>query len=223
MNYKRIPYTTRWVEYPDVEGVLKEIGGKPTSKRADGRDLYTLPAIYDAETKKVITESMDIAVYLDETFPDSPRLIPEGARAAVKLVDLTYMEKVVGPLLPLMLPAVCYKLNPASFEYFRTTREASFKKKLEEFAPVGPVRDEGWAAVKRGLSVFASLYARNGEGKEFFFANTFSYADAIVLGWIIWVKIVLGAENEEWKAVASWNGGKWARLLEITKEYQAIL
>lgn len=218
LNYKGIPYKTQWIEYPDIEETLKKLGGTPTSTKDDGRDHYTLPAIHDSTTRKTITDSMDIAVYLEEKYPDTPSLFPKGTRAATELLNYHFMTTVSAKLLPLLLPPTCLSLNPPSAEYFRRTREQSYGKTLEEFAPPGPARDEAWAKVKEGLELLASIYAKNGEGKPYFFGEAFSYADAIVAGFLVWARIVVRPESEEWKAVASWNDGRWAKLLDLVEK-----
>lgn len=218
MNYKGIPYKTEWVEYPDIEETLKKLGGVPTSKKADGRDHYTLPAIHDPTTGKIVTDSMNIAAYLDKEYPDTPSLLPKGTRAATELLNSHFKSTVLTKLSPLMLPPCCATLNPRSAEYFRRTREKSYGKKLEEFTPPGPIREEAWAKVKEGLNLLDEIYAKNGEEKPYFFGETFSFADVIVAGCLIWVRIILRPESEEWKAVARWNEGRWAKLLELVEK-----
>ena len=119
---------------------------------------------------------------------------------------------------PIALPAVHGILNPPSQEYFRTTREKMFGKKLEEFAPAGLVRDGVWKQVKEGLDKLASFYDENDGDSVLFFKDTFAFADTIVIGYLLWAKISLGADSEEWKTMASWNNGRWERLLESTKK-----
>ena len=67
-----------WVEYPDVEPLCKKIGAAPTgTKGADGSPLYTLPTIYDPNTKTAVSDSSKIVRYLDATYPSSgPTLLP---------------------------------------------------------------------------------------------------------------------------------------------------
>lgn len=228
LNYKGVPYETKWVEYPDIEGTLQSIGGRPTSKKNDGTDYYTLPAIYDPSTGAVVTDSLKIADYLDAQYPapDYPRLIPEGCRAAVQLILDHDVYKVLNSggsvLLPLLVLPACQKLNPVSSEFFRRTREADFKQKLEDISPKGEKRDSDWTKAKSGFSSLATIYEMNGEGKEFFFGETFSFVDMIIIGRLLWAKALLGDENEEWKAMEKWDGGKWCRLLALTREYQIV-
>ncbi|PSR72266.1 hypothetical protein PHLCEN_2v11858 [Hermanssonia centrifuga] len=80
LNYKGLPYRTEWVEYPDIEVLCIRIGAPPTSTK-HGRPRYTLPVIYDPSTNSVISDSVDIAKYLDETYPDTPKLLPAGTEA----------------------------------------------------------------------------------------------------------------------------------------------
>jgi hypothetical protein len=77
LNYKRLLYRTVWVEYPDIKPLSLEIGAAPTSHNADGAAFYTLPAIHDPNTGKTISDSFDIAQYLDVTYPERP-VLPLG-------------------------------------------------------------------------------------------------------------------------------------------------
>lgn len=82
LQLKGIPFKTEWVEYPDIEPLCKRIGALPTSKKTDGRDHYTLPTIFDPSTGRAISDSLPIALYLDQTYPDSPghSLFPNKGR-----------------------------------------------------------------------------------------------------------------------------------------------
>jgi len=217
LNYKGIPFTTEWVEYPDIEPLLKKIGGAPTSKKEDGRDHYTLPAIHDSETGKVVTDSLNIAVYLDEKFPEKPLLFPHGTRAAIELFLYHFETNFHRPLRNLLLPPCCNNLNPFSEEYFRRTREASFGCKMEEISPKGPKRDELWTEFQQGLARLSEWYAKNGRGKRYFLGDTFSFADAIMVGNLLWAE---KATHDEYVRVASWDSGRWGELVEATRQYQ---
>ncbi|KAJ7067615.1 hypothetical protein C8F01DRAFT_980401 [Mycena amicta] len=79
LNFKGLTYMTKWIEYPDIEGLVKDLGGRPTRAKADGRPHDTLPMIHDPSTGETVTDSFKIAVYLDKTYPDTPLLMPSGA------------------------------------------------------------------------------------------------------------------------------------------------
>jgi hypothetical protein len=79
LNYKRIPYKTVWVEYPDIKALSLEIGAQPTSFDDAGVGEYTLPTIRDPELGTV-TNSYDIALALDKRYPERP-VVPAGTAA----------------------------------------------------------------------------------------------------------------------------------------------
>ncbi|KAG9309683.1 hypothetical protein JVU11DRAFT_10355 [Chiua virens] len=120
LNYKRLPYRTCWVEFPDVENTLRAINAPPTSVRPDGRPVYTLPAIFDPTAiassyldpsgsvvsqprPVVLTHANTIAEYLERTYPARP-VIPEGTRALQTLFVHHITEVFVQPLLPILIP-----------------------------------------------------------------------------------------------------------------------
>lgn len=72
LNYKRIPYRTIWAEFADAQKLCKQIGATPTTHYADGTPRYTLPTIHDPNTGRIISDSYDIARYLDEQYPERP-------------------------------------------------------------------------------------------------------------------------------------------------------
>ena len=96
MDYKRLPYKTVFVEFSEIARVSQEIGAKPTGTWPDGSPKYTVPAIYDPSTKTAVSDSVAIAQYLDATYPDTPRVIPEGTEAFQETV-LVALRTVVGP------------------------------------------------------------------------------------------------------------------------------
>ena len=44
------------------------------------RTSYTLPAIYDPRTKRAIMDSVEIAKYLDDEYPETHAVIPKKLR-----------------------------------------------------------------------------------------------------------------------------------------------
>ncbi len=94
---------------------------------------------------------------------------------------------------------------------------------MEEFAPPGPKRNEVWAAVKAGFDTVAVKYASNGDGTlPYFYGDKISYADLVVVSYLLYIKTILGPDNPEWKEMEDWNEGRWMKLFELTKKYQVI-
>ena len=66
LSYKGLPFEIQRVELPDIASRMKEIGAT-SGTGLDGNELYTLPVLHDPNTGAIITNSWDIAVYLDNT------------------------------------------------------------------------------------------------------------------------------------------------------------
>ncbi|KAH7909189.1 hypothetical protein BJ138DRAFT_1155859, partial [Hygrophoropsis aurantiaca] len=220
LNIKRVAYRTEWIEYCDIEALALKIGAIPTDVKPDGKPLYTLPIIQDPNTGKVIADSFAIAEYLDETYPNAPTLFPRGSKALFAAFEGGIVN-ALGPIGRLQLALICPLLNGPSEKYYRPSREAMFGMKIEEFSPIGEKRDGDLAKFKASLaSVYEWLAKSNG---EYVMDDTVSYADAILNGWLIWIKIVHGADSEVWKDIASWNEGRWAKHLKAMDKFAAIV
>ncbi|KAG8220972.1 hypothetical protein J3R82DRAFT_2477 [Butyriboletus roseoflavus] len=208
LNIKGVPYKTEWVEYPDIESLAKKIGAPATGTKDDGTPAYTLPIINDPNTGKVIADSFLIAEYLDATYPNGNTLFPSGTKPLVEAFESSVVG-AIGGILPLQLAISCFILNPPSEKYFRATREAKFGQKIEAFSPEGPKRDADLAKGKEGLAQVDNWLAKS-DGK-FVLGNTVSYADAVLAGWLTWIKVtkVIWGNN-----VATWHNGRWATYLE---------
>ena len=167
-----------------------------------------------------MADSVAIAEYLDSTYPNSlgGPLFPQGSRAAFAAFQAS-VAQALPPIFDLVVPAVHRILNPASQQYFRTTREARYGMKLEEVAPLGSARrEELWRKTQEGLDQIAKFYEKDGKDKLWFLGDTFSFADAYFAGYLAWIMAVLGADSEEWKRLVSWNEGRWARLVDATAD-----
>ena len=225
LNIKGIPYKTVWVEYPDIEAVCKKIGASATDKRMDGTPLYTLPVIYDPNTMRAVSESAAIARYLDSTYPDTPRLIPEAADALVSAFIDAFWAALDWQFEPIILPVETTILRPASRPYFRETREKKLGCKLEEAAPPGSERlEECWAGVQRGVHKMACWLNADGKDKVFFMGNKtgITYADIMLASFLMWFRISFGVESEEWRRMMSWDGGRWVQFMGAFQSYEAV-
>ncbi|TFY64401.1 hypothetical protein EVG20_g5956 [Dentipellis fragilis] len=216
LNAKGIPYRTVWVEYPDIADLCKRIGAEHTGMRPNGPH-YTLPVVQDPNTGAIVSDSFKIAQYLDKTYPDTIRLVPDGTAAFQAMFVETTTYKVMFLMYKTFLEKIVPLLNPRSSEYFRRTREAFFGVKIEEVAPPGPARDETWKEMLDGLSLVTKWEA---EGKGIFMmGETVSFADIVMLALLHWVKIMEGVESKEWKDVMGTDDGRWAKFYQALEKW----
>ncbi|KAL1950704.1 hypothetical protein VTO73DRAFT_5828 [Trametes versicolor] len=222
LNIKGIPYKTVWVEYPDIESVMRKIGALPTETNANGTPHYTLPAIYDPNTKTALAESALIARYLDKTYPDTPRLIPEGTAALHAAFTQAFRAVLTKDLMPITIPATADHLPPRSEAYFRATREVFFGGPLQELAPPGPKREKHWAEVKKAFGTYAQWLHADGVDKPFILGDKIGYADVTIASFAVWIRIVLGEDSKEWTDLKTWDGGRWATYMDTFKQYEDV-
>ncbi|KAF8633122.1 hypothetical protein AX15_001502 [Amanita polypyramis BW_CC] len=209
LNYKRIPFTTEWVEFPDIEAKCKELNIPPSIIKRDGSSLYTVPAIWDPSTKTGISNSPHIAKYLDETYPDTPPVLFDGIEeynhimTAYKLPELRNIDQFLVPLIHDKL------LSPRSQEYFGRTREQMFGRKIGEIMPTGEERVKRWDEVRKGFDIVDGWLQKN--GGPFARGEEASFVDFALGGHLMWYKRVFGEESEYWKDILTWNEGRWGK------------
>ena len=208
------------MEFADIASVMQKLGAKPTGKRKDGAEIYTVPVIHDEKTGEYVSDSYAIAEYLDATYPDTPRLIPEGTSKEIAEFERQINAKLVAPLVPLIMFPVHQNLSPRSQEFFRVTRERMFRKKLEEIAPAGS-RDGLFKKLEEGLGELGVVYDQKaGADTPYFLGDTLSYADMILLSWLLWPKSIL--VPEEWERIAGFQEGRWGKLVNSLGDLQKI-
>ncbi|MCV0397747.1 MAG: glutathione S-transferase family protein [Rhizobiaceae bacterium] len=142
----------------------------------------TVPVLRDGGT--VVSESFEIARYLEETYPERQSLFGgRGGEAATRFINQWAQRAVMAQLLPMILMDVHSTLAPEDQAYFRTSREKRFGKRLEEL-PQG--RDGRLAGLRAGLEPLRAMLALQpylgGEGPLF--------GDHIVFGAFQWARIV---------------------------------
>ena len=155
LNMKGLPYKTVWVEYPDIETLCKKIGSTPTFTRRSREPLYSLPVIYDPNTKSVVSDSGAIARYLDRTYPDTRTLIPAEADALTAAFGAA-LWTVFNPdtdLVAIIMPAAFAQLREKSRPYFRETREKNLGRTME--AMLESADDAQWEKVRASFATMA--------------------------------------------------------------------
>ena len=172
--------------------------------------------IYDPATKQVISNSKDIAEYLDEQYPASQKLIVDPAfETEWEGVILTNILKVV-PLSTFMV--LINRVSAPAAQHIRTIREAQFGKTLEEVSTEEAVRQQ-WKEFESGFTNISGFYKE--AGTPFLSkGDAPMWADLIVGSRLISQKFVYGEDSKEWKAILEWDGGLWKKLLEALQVYE---
>ena len=162
----------------------------------DGRSK-TVPVLNDNGV--IIPESFDIAVYLDDTYPDLPALFGhDGVVAAARLI-LNWANATIHPILSrMMIKDIHDVLAPADQAYFRQSREKRFGKTLEEAQTGLDANAEALSNALMPARVTLGHHDWLGGGGPL-------YTDYIVFGSLIWLVTVAGRlPLPEDDAVAVW-------------------
>lgn len=174
LNYKGIPYETRWVEYPEIAPLFKSFGIAPNSA---GSMPYTVPAIQMPDGRYIM-DSVKIAQALDVHQPSpslhlgSPRV--EQTQEAVELINKA-LAPVSRPRVPEMV------LNSGSIEYFSRTRSQRFGMPLEELARSELAGEAAWTGAAEGLAQVRSVLAEDKTGPYVMGAEP-GFADFVLAG-----------------------------------------
>jgi len=224
LNFKGIPYKTEWVEYPNIAARCKELGIKAANKNPlDGSDLYTLPGIYDPSTGVGLSDSLAIAQYLDEKYPETPKLFPNGTVGLqASFTEATFISRVVG-VRQFMGVITMSRLNPPSAEYFKKTKEAQVGMTFEQMMPKGDRAAEEWNKFRDGLGKVDAWFAQTDDSGPFLLGAEISWGDIVVGAFLIWLKVILGEDSKQWRDISSWHRGRWGAMLKNLGRFSNVV
>ena len=141
-----------------------------------------VPVLLDRD--KSVADSWTIALYLEDAYPDRPSLFGgEGGQAMARMINWWGDIAVIGGIFPFIVADIASRLGPADAAYFRESREARFKKSLEE---VASDRDRAVEGFRRALDPMR-LTLRT---QPYLGGATPNYADYIVFGAFQWARVV---------------------------------
>lgn len=147
----------------------------------EGGVSKTVPVIRDGGT--VVADSFDIALYLEDTYPDRPTLFGgEGGKAMARFIERWTQFNVNAWLVTAAVADIHGCLAPEDQTYFRTTREKRFGKRLED-VPLG--RDERRQIFHANLEPLRSMLS----AQPFIGGENPLFADYIVAGAFQWVRV----------------------------------
>jgi len=186
LDFSTVP--TRFLEVPSVEGGVSK----------------TVPVIRDGD--KVVADSLAIALYLDEAYPDRPTLFGgEGGKAMARFIE-RWSQLTIHPYVTTAAIIDLHAMQDVeNAAYFRQSREQRFGKRLED---VVTARDAGLTAFRASLEPLRSMLFY----QPFIGGASPLFADYIVFGALQWARIASPYELlDEGDAVAQW----FARCLDL--------
>ncbi|KAL1705806.1 hypothetical protein EV121DRAFT_258104 [Schizophyllum commune] len=220
LNYKGIPFRTEWVEMSDIAATCKKIGAAPTAPPGGPLPEYTVPVIVDPNTGAVVSDSILIAAYLDATYPNRPRILPEGTTALQRVFADDFGMRVTQPLIQWTSLTAMRVFTKRTVEYIRRTREPLLGMSFEAFFT--PERaDQGRKAAIEGLGHFAEALEQQekatGKASMFVMGDTPSHADFVVAGQLMFLR---KAYKNGWEEVRTLHGGRWSRLVAALEAWE---
>lgn len=244
LNFKGVPYSTSWVELPDISKVRQAVGAPASRKFANGTDYYTLPMLTDPTTNSIVGDSFDIAVHLQKTYPDSGAgdLFPAQKLDYIFSHDLalfapltkrdesssdtlgeyarfnTHVDAAFSAHVLLM--AHGFPFDPATADVSR----AEFVRRSgvgswDDLTVRGEEREKLKSSFRDVLADLAVLFERDNSG-PFLLGEQASYADLIVGGWLRMMRHTL--PEKEWEETRAWHGGVFGRLHDALEKYAEV-
>ena len=233
LNFKAASYSTKYVDIPDIPDIRKGLKCSATRKFDDWSEYYTLPMLQDLETNSVIGDSMDIANYLEDKYPNSSSLFPKDATIGLDYESPNKDTAFFAPLTP-----NSSTLNPQYAE-FNVNVDATFSAYVIlncQFLPFNPESADvvkslfvkrahlsSWNELciphdsrapliqkfKDALTTLAQKFMVDVSG-PYLNGNVCTYADLIVGGWLNMLSIIM--PREEWSDFQTWHEGVFGQL-----------
>ncbi|KAJ4360056.1 uncharacterized protein N0V89_000615 [Didymosphaeria variabile] len=175
LNYKQIPYKTVFLEFPDIEPTLKELGIPPNEQ---AKHKYTVPTIHHIPTNTYTMDSPTIARVLESKYPSPPLPLTSelGRQIEVKA------RAVVGPAFyTSLVPREILILSPRSQEYFRRTREETLGHPIGELI-AGNKEEKTWKAIEEDARAAGELMRTNKDEGPFVLGASPSFTDFFIAG-----------------------------------------
>jgi glutathione S-transferase len=167
-----------------------------------------VPVIIDGETW--VNDSSEIAIYLDQAYPDRPPLMKDAAaRATARFIDAWCTTVVFPALRPICVYDVYKIIIDRDRDYFRSSREKMLGSRLEELSTDPEAERKALNRALRPMDEMLAHYPYLGGDEP-------TYADYIVFGTLMWADTVC-AHNpiDPETRVAAWYG----RLLDMHDGY----
>lgn len=141
-----------------------------------------VPVLLDGE--RAMADSFVIATYLEDAYPERPSLFGgEGGRALMRFLNGWGDTVVIAGIFPMIVADIPQHLDDDDRAYFRQSREARFKKPLEE---VAADREERVQSFRRTLDPLRLML----RAQPFIGGSAPNYGDYIAFGGFQWARAV---------------------------------
>jgi glutathione S-transferase len=153
--------------------------------RAIGGGVSSIVPVLD-DNGRLIPDSFDIALYLEETYPERPSLFNgEGGKALSRMVE-GYSQMIIHPaIMRIALLDIHANLDEEDKAYFRQSREARLGKPLEVVAADSEAEKAAFGAKLEPLRHMLKF-------QPFIGGQTPLFADYIVFGALQWLRVSAG-------------------------------
>lgn len=146
----------------------------------------TVPILRDGEV--LVADSFDIALYLEETYPDRPSLFGgEGGKALSRFVERFSQSTIHPAVTAIAVSDIHDMLEDEDQRYFRRTREAFLGRTLEEMRTG---REAAIAAFAPRLEPLRQMLTY----QPFLGGAAPLFADYVLFGALQWLRITTGAD-----------------------------
>jgi glutathione S-transferase len=226
LNYKRLEYETRFVSYPDIKALWQELALSPLGDSAQSGPTATLPVIsVPSKDGKgpptVIADSLNIALYLDHEYPDTPSVIPPNT-AALQASFCALLPSLLSPnLRPLLMPSTIQRLDDRGSQYFVKMRLDWYGFDVNKL----PDRDTSLGKLQQAFSSLHEILNTNrgelpADASPVWVMGSVgpTFADFALGSFLSWIKLM--GDDDLWTALASWNAGRWVKHYEALGPYQ---
>ena len=241
LNFKGVAYRTQWVQMPNISAVREQLHVPANRTLPDGSPYHTLPVIQDTESGVLVGDSFEIALYLDDAYPEAPRLFRTGTtgltaafNARVDGLFTTYailcsqmpfdaeVAEAVKEIFAKRAGAMSVDMNvgPDQRKQLFVSFEADLGELAKAYRHTGGTTDYFWR--RGGTEKAQSQRAPSGreEGGPFLDGDEPTYADFIVGAWLKMFETSM--PPEEWQRVRTWQGGLWGRLADALGKWSEI-
>ncbi len=141
-----------------------------------------VPVLVDGE--RTVSDSWQIALYLDQAYPDAPKLIDSEQARGVTMAFRIWCEQNVHPAITrIIVSDLIGNLHPKDLAYFRESREKRFGMSIEQF---GADRNAGLIALRKALDSVRPVFV----GQPYLGGPSPSFADYILFGAFQWARVM---------------------------------